>query len=134
MKSNFGDLRHRLGHRGEKDAAKILKCKKYRILGRNWKIKAGEIDIIALDGDTIVFVEVKSKRLRNDSFDRMLNFSNRQRKRNLHAAEVFRKISGTKGFPGRFDLFEMQYDRSMRLVGAYQHYDYLPPLLPDTAK
>ena len=133
---NFRDLRHKLGHRGESDAVKILKCKKYRILGRNWKIKAGEIDIVALDGDNVVFVEVKSKCIRNenDVFNHILNFSNRQRKRNFAAAKVFRKVSGTTALPGRFDLMEMKYDQSMRLIGAYQHYDYLPPLLPEEQK
>ena len=49
------------GHRGEDLAVAFLFAKKYRILTRNWRIKAGEIDIIALDGQTLVFCEVKSR-------------------------------------------------------------------------
>ena len=49
------------GHRGEDLAVDFLFVKGYRILTRNWRIKAGEIDIIAQDGDTLVFCEVKSR-------------------------------------------------------------------------
>ena len=49
------------GHRGEDLAVDFLFAKGYRILNRNWRIKAGEIDIIAQDGDMLVFCEVKSR-------------------------------------------------------------------------
>lgn len=51
-----------LGSAGEKIAEKLLKKEGYRILERNYRCRYGEIDIIALDGDTIVFVEVKTRR------------------------------------------------------------------------
>lgn len=46
---------------GEEQAIKFLKKKKYKILERNYKNKVGEIDIIALDKKTLVFVEVKER-------------------------------------------------------------------------
>ena len=49
------------GSRGERLAAKLLKQKGYRILARNTRSRWGEIDLIARDGDTIVFVEVKTR-------------------------------------------------------------------------
>ena len=49
------------GHRGEDLAVDFLWAKGYRIVTRNWRVKAGEIDIIAQDGDTLVFCEVKSR-------------------------------------------------------------------------
>lgn len=49
------------GRRGEAEAAKYLANKGYQIIERNWGNKFGEIDIIAMDGGTIVFVEVKAK-------------------------------------------------------------------------
>lgn len=51
-----------LGRRGEEAAAKFLDKRGYTILERNWKCFAGEADIIAQDGDSIVFVEVKTRR------------------------------------------------------------------------
>lgn len=48
------------GSRSERAAARFLKGLGYRILARNFSCQLGEIDIIALDGRTIVFVEVRS--------------------------------------------------------------------------
>jgi len=50
-----------LGDRGENLAARELQKKGYRILNRNFKSPMGEIDIIARDGKTLVFVEVKTR-------------------------------------------------------------------------
>ena len=52
---------HRLGTRGEQAAAAYLERRGFTILDRNWRCPAGEADIIALDGDEIVFVEVKTR-------------------------------------------------------------------------
>ena len=54
-----------LGDYGEKLAVKFLKKHNYKILETNYKVEHGEVDIIARDGDFIVFVEVKfrSKKL-----------------------------------------------------------------------
>ena len=49
------------GQRGEELAARFLQKKKYRIIGRNIRLKTGEIDIIAQDQGTLVFVEVKTR-------------------------------------------------------------------------
>lgn len=60
QKRNFGNI-------GEKVAAKYLKSKGYRIIETNYQNrlgkKIGEIDIIAVDGDEIVFVEVKTREM-----------------------------------------------------------------------
>jgi len=50
-----------LGDRGERLAVRHLKRLGYRILARRSRSRIGEIDIIALDGDSIVFVEVKTR-------------------------------------------------------------------------
>ena len=49
------------GNSGEKTAEKFLKKKGYEILERNYKTLLGEIDLIVVDKDTLVFVEVKSR-------------------------------------------------------------------------
>ena len=50
-----------LGDRGEGLAETFLRKKGYRIRERNYRTKTGEIDIIAEDGNTLVFVEVKTR-------------------------------------------------------------------------
>lgn len=49
------------GHEGELLAKKYLQQNGYRILDLNWQKRWAEIDIVAIDGDTLVFVEVKTR-------------------------------------------------------------------------
>ncbi|MGE0191654.1 MAG: YraN family protein [Planctomycetota bacterium] len=53
---------HALGRRGERRAARALKRRGLRIAARRLRLPAGEVDLLALDGDTVVVVEVKSGR------------------------------------------------------------------------
>lgn len=53
--------RHVLGRRGEDAAVEYLESKGYKILERNFMCRQGEIDIIAVDEDYVVFVEIKSR-------------------------------------------------------------------------
>lgn len=58
----MADERKQFGQSGESLAVRHLQRAGYRILERNYRTKLGEIDIIAKDHDTIVFVEVKTRR------------------------------------------------------------------------
>ncbi len=51
----------KVGKFGEDEAVKYLEQKEYKILDRNFSCKRGEIDIIALDKDEIVFIEIKAR-------------------------------------------------------------------------
>ena len=51
----------KIGNIGEDYAVKILKKNKYKIVERNFTIRGGEIDIIAKNGDYVIFVEVKTR-------------------------------------------------------------------------
>lgn len=55
------EARQRLGETGEKLACDELLAKGYAIVDRRYRTRHGEIDIVAQDGETIVFVEVKMK-------------------------------------------------------------------------
>ncbi len=50
-----------LGRKGEAMAVRFLRRKHFEILETNWRRGRGEIDIIARDGDVLVFVEVKTR-------------------------------------------------------------------------
>ena len=54
-KKDEGDL-------GEKLAVDYLEKQGFQILTRNFRIRGGEIDIIAIDGNTLAFIEVKTRR------------------------------------------------------------------------
>jgi putative endonuclease len=51
-----------LGDRGERAAARFLRRRGLRVLLRGYRTRFGEIDLIARDGETLVFVEVKARR------------------------------------------------------------------------
>jgi putative endonuclease len=57
----MADRRKVLGAEGERAAEKYLRRQKYTILERNYRCPLGEIDLIALDGKTVVFIEVKTR-------------------------------------------------------------------------
>ncbi len=57
------DPRHALGRRGERFAAEHLHRLGFSTLGRNERTRYGEIDLIAFNGETLVFAEVKSRRV-----------------------------------------------------------------------
>ena len=52
---------HLLGHRGEEVAARFLARRGMTIVARNLRSRLGEIDLVARDGATVVFVEVKAR-------------------------------------------------------------------------
>ncbi len=51
-----------VGRYGEDVAARFLVDAGYQLLARNWRCELGEVDIVALDGDTLVVCEVKTRR------------------------------------------------------------------------
>ena len=55
------DIRSILGRSGERRGEKYLRRLKYRLVARNYHCPLGEIDLIMLDGTTVVFVEVKTR-------------------------------------------------------------------------
>ena len=69
-----------VGNEGEEKAASFLIQNYYRIIGRNFRTRSGEIDIIAKKGDILVFVEVKT--LPNgdaDTLSHELDFRNQRK-------------------------------------------------------
>lgn len=50
-----------LGKKGEEMAVKFLKTKGFKIVETNFRIRGGEIDIVAIDKDALVYVEVKTR-------------------------------------------------------------------------
>ncbi len=58
----MSDRRRATGTRGEIVAAGYLRLNRYVVIDHNWRCRRGEIDIIARDGNTLVFVEVRSRR------------------------------------------------------------------------
>lgn len=88
------------GDRGERAAARFLRRRGCRILLRGYRTPQGEIDLIARDGDTLVFVEVKSRR-RGEPAEAVT--PEKQRRLTL-AALHFLKANRLLDTPCRFDV------------------------------
>ncbi len=58
----MADLRRRRGSQGERSARSYLEGKGYRVLETNYRCPWGEVDIIAQKGQTLVFVEVRTRK------------------------------------------------------------------------
>jgi putative endonuclease len=102
-----------LGERGEKLAADFLASSGYRLVVANFKVPVGrnskgvqvtgEIDIIAIDGQTICFVEVKTRR--SDDFTPIIrNVDLRKQRQITRTAKVYRRIFGIWEMPYRYDV------------------------------
>jgi putative endonuclease len=96
------------GDYGENTAAGYLKAKGYKILAQNYKNEraGGEIDIIAGDGEYIVFVEVKYRRSLNFG-DVAEATSHGQTRRIIKAAKRYLHEQGKSDAPCRFDIIEI---------------------------
>lgn len=92
-----------LGARGEKIAAAFLKDRGFRIVARNYRCPLGEVDIVAVDEDTIVFVEVKS-RSSADAADPEVSVHHEKRRRITRAAKYFVSRKSVHDQPCRFDV------------------------------
>ena len=97
--------RRELGAWGEERAAKYLRSKGYTILERTFRCRAGEIDIIALRGGAIVFVEVK---LRRDSeFAEAREFVTPAKQRRVILTAEYWLVSHRTELQPRFDVIEI---------------------------
>ncbi len=91
-----------LGPRGENVAAKFLRNQGFKILLRNFRCGVGEIDIIARDGKTIVFVEVKTRTDDDPTPEEQVN--NIKRHQITKAARFYLGRYGVPQPPARFDV------------------------------
>ena len=95
-----------LGERGERAAARFLRRLGYRVVTTRHRLRYGEIDIVALDGRTVVFVEVKTRRTERPGEGAEAVDSQRQA-RLTRAALAFLKGHGLLEFASRFDVVEV---------------------------
>lgn len=92
-----------LGSGGERAAARFLKKQGYRIVARGYSSRLGEIDLVALDGDCLVFVEVKTRRSNAAGRpDEAVHLD--KQKRLTRAALAYLKRHGLLEHSARFDV------------------------------
>jgi putative endonuclease len=91
-----------LAGRGENAAARYLRQIGYKIILRNYRSPVGEIDIIARDGDTLVFVEVKTRTYDDPTPEEQVNLTKQHQI--TKAAKTYLNRYGSSQPPARFDV------------------------------
>ena len=103
-----------LGRAGEDRAAQFLAAQGFKILVRNYSTRSGEIDLIALDRDTVVFVEVKTRK--SEAFGAPeLAVDPRKQKRMVKAALAYMSCNRLHQVPCRFDVVAISSTREQKI-------------------
>ncbi len=111
------NARQRLGRDGEDAAAAYLTSLGFRILRRNVRGPAGEIDIVARDGTTLVFVEVKARR--SHGFGPALGAVDLRKRKRLRAAAADYLQFVAPDAKARFDVLAIDGDAMRLYRGAF---------------
>lgn len=102
-----------LGERGERFAADSLRKLGYRIVARGYRVHRGEIDIVAVSGRTIVFVEVKTRE--GDAGGSPLEAVSIGKQRRIARAAVrYLRRHDLLGYPTRFDIVGVTWPNGSR--------------------
>ncbi len=112
-----------LGFSGETLAAQFLKNKGYEILANNFTIRGGEIDLVALCGATLVFVEVKTRT--GESFGRGEESMNYFKRTRLHRTieRYLDRRGNREDTDYRVDLIEIELDRRTKALKNINHFE-----------
>jgi len=96
------------GDAGEDLACAHLQARGMKVLARNYRCRSGEIDVVAQDGGTLVFVEVKERR--GDSHGSAVEaVTAEKRRRVVRAARVYAATHGLSESPIRFDVLAIDW-------------------------
>jgi putative endonuclease len=116
------DARHRLGAAGEQLAAEHLERRGFRIVERNYRTRWGELDIVAFDGRTLAFCEVKTRRSGGSCggpFD-ALGPVKQARVRKMAGSWLIERRDRPRADVVRFDAIGVTFDAAGRLL-ALEH-------------
>ena len=119
------DPRRSVGRRGEEEAARFLEKQRLVILDRNVRSRLGEIDLVARDGATLVFVEVKARR-QSEGDPPQAAVTGEKQRRLGRLAQHYLKWKGLGEVRCRFDVVAITLDDQDRvktvrhLPGAFE--------------
>ena len=111
----MSDARKKLGAWGEALAAQELEAQGYEILERNWRCARGEIDLVARAGQTLIFVEVKTRRGRNMGAPEA-GLTPYKAKKLLQLGNLYIAEHDASNYDWRIDLVAVELDRSGKLL------------------
>ncbi len=98
------DTRRAIGVKGEEEAARFLARSGYAILEKNVRTRAGEIDLVAKEGKTLVFVEVKTRKDVAEAEPPQVGVNTRKQNRLGKLAHGYLRSKRIRQTPCRFDV------------------------------
>jgi len=98
-----------LGRRGENAAVRYLEERGLRVIVRGFRWRRGEIDVIAGDGETLVFAEVKTRTDREYGPPEE-SVTKAKRRQIRRVAAAYLAINGLETSPCRFDVLAVEFD------------------------
>lgn len=111
--------RQKLGKQSEDLAASYLQKQGYKIITRNYRCRQGEIDLIASEGDVLVFVEVRSKQNQRYGTPAETVDKNKQRKIRK-AAENYLFVQRKSDVYCRFDVVAILWAENKPQIELYR--------------
>jgi putative endonuclease len=117
---DMSDARVRMGKSGEDLACRELERRGYAIIARRYRVRGGELDVVARDGETIVFVEVKARagRMFGDAVEAVTPL---KQLRMTRLAEQYLMRYRLSDCPCRFDVVSIHYEDSGARVDVFQN-------------
>ena len=104
--------RQTLARRGEREAARFLEDHGHKILARNYACPVGELDLVTLCDDVLVFVEVKAKSGLGQHPEEAVDL--RKRRKLARVADYFIHAGRLDHLPCQFDVVAVNYDEQGR--------------------
>ena len=101
---------------GERAAEDHLRRRGFEVLDRNYRTRAGELDLVCFDGITIVFCEVKARRAGSGAPWDALGDAKRRQVRLMAATWLAQRESRPRAAELRFDAIGVVFDARDRLV------------------
>jgi putative endonuclease len=112
--------RSRVGRRGEDLAYELLKKKGYKVLERNFKSPLGEIDIVAREGKTLAFVEVKTRLSSDFGSAKWAVGPRKQRKLSMVALDYLKRHS-LSDQSARFDVVAIDLGQGLEKIELFRN-------------
>ncbi len=110
--------KNEIGKAGEEIALDFFKNKGYRIMEKNYKTVFGEIDIIAKDKDTIVFIEVKTRT--DISFGYPFEAVNPKKRKKIKNVALSYMKRFKKELPSRFDVLSINFEEGRNKIEHFK--------------
>ena len=108
-----------LGQEGEKIAMNFLEHKGYKIIDKNYRSKFGEIDIIATEGEYIIFIEVKARSAESLLIAPIEAVTRSKQRKIIKTAESYLMLRPTERQP-RLDVVCIIYDKGEYTVEHFE--------------